>query len=202
VKPSRFTRLGGLGALLGGTLWVATLGVAQLLSADLTGIVVAPVLCLLLGIAALQARQARNAGRLGGAGFLVSLLGCVVLAYGSVGNATLNGTVAGIVYGPLVLGGLAPGALLFGVGTGMLAMSSIAANVLPRLSPVPLLIGAVGVTVAGGWAIGHQLLDGAPAPIFPVQTAPLLGLWAIFGVGWLWLGYLLWTEGRHDPSVR
>lgn len=202
MKPSRFTRLGGLGALLGGTLWVATLGVAQLLSADLTAFVVAPVLCLMLGVAALQARQARNAGRLGGAGFLIAILGCVVLAYGSVGQITLNGTVAGLTYGPLVLGGLAPGALIFGAGTGLLAVSSIVANVLPRFSPIPLLVGAVGVTVAGGWAIGHELLDGAPAHIFPVQTAPIIGLWAIFGVGWLWLGYLLWTEGRHDPSVR
>lgn len=202
MKPSRFTRLGGLGALLGGTLWVATLGVAQLLSADLTAFVVAPVLCLMLGVAALQARQARNAGRLGGAGFLIAILGCVVLAYGSVGQVTLNGTVAGLTYGPLVLGGLAPGALIFGAGTGLLAVSSIVANVLPRFSPVPLLVGAVGVTVAGGWAIGHELLDGAPAHIFPVQTAPIMGLWAIFGVGWLWLGYLLWTEGRQDPSVR
>ena len=202
MKPSRFTRLGGLGALLGGTLWVAALGVAQLLSADLTAFVVLPVLCLMLGVAALEARQAKNAGRLGGAGFLIALLGCVVLAYGSVGEMTFTGTVAGRTFGPLVLGGMAPGAFIFGVGAMLLALSSIAANVLPRLSPVPLLVGAVGVMVAGGWAVGHQLLDGAPARIFPVQTAPLLGLWAIFGVGWLWLGYLLWTEGRHDPSVR
>jgi hypothetical protein len=69
------------------------------------------------------------------------------------------------------------------------------ANVMPRLSPIPLLIGATGVAAAGGSALAHQLLEGAPTNIFPLQIGPIAMLWALFGIGWLWLGYLLWSEG-------
>jgi hypothetical protein len=193
VPGSRFTRLGGFGALVGGVLWVASFGVAQAISPDFKAILVGPVLLLLLGLAALQARHANGSGRIGKGGFALTLIGLVLLAYGSVGNATLSGTISGVTFGPMVFAGLAAGSLVLGAGAAMTAVSVIFANVLPRLSPVPLLIGATGVAVAGGLALGHQLVGGS-GDIFPLPVGPLAALWAVFGIGWLWLGYLLWAE--------
>jgi hypothetical protein len=193
MPGSRFTRFGGVGALLGGVLWVVSFGVVQAISPDLDFVVVGPVLLLLLGLAAIQARHAAGSGRLGKTGFGLTLLGLVVLAYGSVGDAVITGTVRGMPYGPIVLGGLAPGSLVLGAGAALTALSMIIANVMPRLSPIPLLVGATGVAAAGGLAIGHQIVGGS-GDIFPLPVGPLAALWALFGLGWLWLGYLLWVE--------
>jgi hypothetical protein len=193
MPGSRFTRLGGLGALVGGTLWVASFGVAQAISPQFKFLVVGPVLLILLGLAALQARHATGSGRLGKAGFGVTLIGLVLLAYGSVGDAMISGSVSGIHYGPIVFAGLAAGSLVLGAGAALTALSVIVANVMPRLSPIPLLIGATGVAAAGGLALGHQIVGGS-GDVFPLPIGPLAALWAVFGLGWLWLGYLLWVE--------
>jgi hypothetical protein len=193
MPGSRFTRIGGLGALVGGVLWVASFGVAQAISPDLKAVVVGPVLLLLLGLAALQARHATGSGRIGKAGFGLTLLGLVLLAYGSVGDAVVSGSVSGVQYGPIVFAGLAAGSLVLGAGAALTAVSVIFANVMPRLSPIPLLIGATGVAAAGGIALGHQIVGGS-GDIFPLPVGPLAALWAVFGLGWLWLGYLLWVE--------
>jgi hypothetical protein len=193
MPGSRFTRIGGFGALVGGTLWVASFGVAQAISPQFTFLVVGPVLLMLLGLAALQARHATGSGRLGKAGFAVTLIGLVLLAYGSVGDASVSGTLSGIHYGPIVFAGLATGSLVLGAGAALTALSVIVANVMPRLSPIPLLIGATGVAAAGGLALGHQIVDGH-GDVFPLPIGPLAALWAVFGLGWLWLGYLLWVE--------
>jgi hypothetical protein len=193
MPGSRFTRLGGIGALVGGTLWVASFGVAQAISPQFKFLVVGPVLLMLLGLAALQARHATGSGRLAKAGFGVTLIGLVLLAYGSVGDATFSGSVSGIHYGPIVFAGLAAGSLVLGAGAALTALSMMVANVMPRLSPIPLLVGAAGVAAAGGLALGHQIVGGS-GDIFPLPIGPLAALWAVFGLGWLWLGYLLWVE--------
>ena len=125
----------------------------------------------------------------------------VMLAYGAVGRLAITGEIFGLPYGPMGFTGLAPGALVLGAGAFLTAISVIAANVMPRLSPIPLLIGAAGVAAAGGLTLARHLLNGAPADIFPLELGPLAALWALFGLGWLWLGYLLWSEGtRHRPA--
>jgi len=118
MTGSNFTRIGGLGALLGGTSWVASFGAAQAISPDLKGIIVGPVLLMLLGLAALQARHATGSGKLGKAGFGLTLIGLVLLAYGSVGRAVISGDLAGIAYGPLVFAGVAPGRAGFCIRDG------------------------------------------------------------------------------------
>jgi hypothetical protein len=194
MTASGFTRLGGLGAVLGGILWVASFGAAQAISPTLKWILVGPVLLLLLGVAALQARHATGSGPLGKVGFGLSLLGLLLLAYGSVGHATISGDVGGMTYGPFYFAGLAPGATVLGGGAVLTALSMMTANVLPRLSPIPLLVGSVGVAVAGGIALGRQLAEGVGTDVFPLPLGPLAMAWALFGLGWLWLGYLLWSE--------
>jgi len=193
MPGSRFTRIGGFGALVGGTLWVASFGVAQAISPEFKFLVVGPVLLMLLGLAALQARHATGSGRLGKAGFSLTLIGLVLLAYGSVGDAMISGSISGHEFGPIVFAGLAAGSLVLGAGAALTALSILVANVMPRLSPIPLLIGATGVAAAGGLALGHQIVGGS-GDVLPLPIGPLAALWAVFGLGWLWLGYLLWVE--------
>jgi len=126
------------------------------------------VLLILLGLAALQARHATGSGRLGKSGFALTLIGLVLLAYGSVGDAMISGSISGVEYGPIVFAGLAAGSLVLGAGAALTALSVISANVMPRLSPIPLLIGATGVAAAGGLALGHQIVGGS-GDIFPLS---------------------------------
>ncbi|HEV8488204.1 MAG TPA: hypothetical protein VGQ58_00280 [Candidatus Limnocylindrales bacterium] len=202
MTRAKFTRLGGFVTLLGGTLWVVSFGVAQAISPQLTGILAAPAILLLIGLIALQARHATGGGPLGVTAFAITVVGMVMLAYGSVGRLVVTGEIFGLAYGPVGFTGLAPGALVLGAGAVLTAISVISANVMPRLSPIPLLVGATGVAAAGGSALARQLLNGSPADIFPLELGPLAALWALFGLGWLWLGYLLWSERPKATTVQ
>jgi hypothetical protein len=195
---AKFTKFGGFVSLLGGTLWVVSFGVAQAISPQLTGILVGPTILLMVGLIALQARHATDGGVLGKTGFALALIGLAILAYGSVGRLAVTGEILGAAFGPIGFTGLAPGAFMLGAGAVLTATSVIKANVMPRLSPIPMLIGAVGVAAAGLSALAHQLFEGRPVDIFPLQLGPVAGMWALFGLGWLWLGYLLWSEGARD----
>lgn len=190
---SRRTRLGGIACLVGGTTWVAALAAVQLLSQGLVALLAVPALLFVLGVGALNTRQGPRSGTLARAGLLVTIAGAGLLAYGSVGQATLSGALLGLGYGPIVFEGPAPGLLVIGLGVALVAASTIAADVLPRLSPVPLLVGSVGVATAGGLALIRQL-GGGPGAFLVFPLLPFGILWAIFGLGWIWLGYLLWSD--------
>jgi hypothetical protein len=202
MSRARFTRLGGFVALLGGTLWVVSFGIAQAISPELTGVLVGPTLLIMFGLVALQARHATDSGAMGKLGFILTLIGLATLAYGSVGRLVLTGEIMGLPYGPVGFTGLAPGALVLGAGAVFTATSIIRANVMPKLSPIPLLVGAVGVAAAGASTLAHQLIEGSAVDVFPLQLGPVAGMWALFGLGWLWLGYLLWSEGTRTPALR
>jgi hypothetical protein len=202
LTRAKFTRLGGFVTLLGGTLWVVSFGVAQAIAPQLTGILAAPAILLLIGLIALQARHATGGGPLGMIAFAITLVGMVMLAYGSVGRLAITGEIFGLAYGPVGFTGLAPGALVLGAGAVLTAVSVIKANVMPRLSPIPLLIGSTGVAAAGGSALAQQLLNGTTADIFPLPLGPIAALWALFGLGWLWIGYLLWSERPKPATIQ
>jgi hypothetical protein len=201
MAHSGFVRLGGFASLLGGVLWVVALAAAQLRGPQLAGIVAIPSLCLILGVAAIRVRGATRPGLSSALGLPLALLGGVLLAYGSTGSLVFGGDVAGIGYGPFLFTGVAFGALVLGLGAAVLAISMIAADVLPRLSPIPLLVGAAGVAISGGLGLVRQLQQGPAHDVFPIDAPPLLALWAIFGLGWLWLGYLLFSE-RTRPIAE
>lgn len=202
MSRTKFTRLGGFVTLLGGTLWVVSFGVAQAISPQLTGILAAPVILLLIGLIALQARHATGGGLLGMIAFAITVVGMLMLAYGSVGRLVITGEIFGLPYGPVGFSGLAPGALVLGAGAVLTGIAVLSANVMPRLSPIPMLVGATGVAAAGGTALARQLLNGSPADIFPLELGPLAALWVLFGLGWLWLGYLLWSERPKPTTIQ
>ena len=200
MTRAKFTRFGGFVALLGGTLWVVSFGITQAINPNFSAVLVGPVLFLMVGLIALRARNAMGSGPLGSIGFAVTLVGLLMLAYGSIGRLALTGEILGLPFGPIGFTGLAPGALVAGAGAVLTATSIIKANVMPRLSPIPMLVGAVGVAAAGISALAHQLLEGRSVDIFPFQLGPVAAMWALFGLGWLWLGYLLWSEGTRTRS--
>lgn len=197
---SRVVRIGGLALLVGGTLWVVALGGAQLRPSELVGLVAVPSLCLLLGLTAVALRRVTHPGAISNVGFTAALLGSVLLAYGSTGTLVFEGEVGGIGFGPFLFTGVAFGALMLGLGTAVIAASMIVADILPRLSPIPLLAGAAGVGITGGFGLVQQLQRGPERDVFPLEALPLTALWALFGLGWVWLGYLLYSE-RTRPSA-
>lgn len=198
---SGFARLGGLASMVGGVLWIVAIGVAQLRPAQLVGLVAVPSLCLVLGLVALQRRRVTRPGPITNVGFALALLGSVLLAYGSTGKLVFSGQVGGIGYGPFLFTGVAFGALVLGLGTAVIALSMIVADVLPRLSPIPLLVGALGVSVAGALALARQLQRGPANDIFPFDAPSLAVLWVMFGLSWLWLGFLLHSEQARPRST-
>jgi hypothetical protein len=202
MHASRFTRLGGLAALVGGILWLLTLVLAQVISPESDAILPGAALLLGLGSVAFQARHAGRMGPLGTAGFLTSLAGLLLLAFGSVGEAVIAARVAGIPLQPITLTGLGPGALLLGAGVTMSAIGALIADVLPRLSPLVLAVSSVGVFVAGGLTLVQRVLGGSTIDVLPFELVPLAVLWALFGAGWIWLGFLLWSEPTPPDVVR
>ena len=202
MQATRFTRIGGLSAVLGGFVWLATLALAQLISPDVDLLLPGAVLPIALGALALQARHRGRMGSLGTAGFLIALVGTVVLAFGSVGDAVISATVAGITLTPIRVGGLAPGALLLGIGVTLSSIAAIRADVLPRLSPIVLAIGSCGVVAAGGATLLRWWTGTSVGDVLPFELLPLAALWALFGAGWVWLGFLLWSEPLPPDVVR
>ncbi len=202
MAPSRFTRLGGLGALVGGVLWLVTMLLNQFVSAAPAVLMPATILFVVIGFVALQARHAGRSGLLGRAGYAIGLLGCVLIVLGSIAQADVALSILGVPFGPWRFHGMAPGAVAFGIGAALSALSAIWLNVLPRLSPVPLLIGGLGLATAGLVTVARQVLDGVSSDVMPFEALPLLGLWATFGVSWLWLGFLMMSERTPDASWR
>jgi hypothetical protein len=200
MAPSRFTRVGGFGALLGGVLWLLTLVLTQFVAAAPVMLMPATILFVVIGFVALQARHAGRSGMVGRAGYAIGLMGCVLIVLGSIAQMDLGLSVLGTSLGPWRFHGVAPGAVAFGIGATVSAMSAIWLNVLPRFSPIPLMIGGLGLAAAGSLTVARQVLDGVPADVMPFEALPLMALWAVFGAGWLWLGYLMISEHAPDKS--
>jgi hypothetical protein len=202
MAPSRFTRLGGLGALLGGVLWLATMLLIQFVAAAPVFLMPATILFVVIGFVALQARHAGRSGLLGRAGYAIGLIGCLLIVLGSIAQADVALSILGVPLGPWRFHGVAPGAVAFGIGAALSALSAIWLNVLPRLSPLPLLFGGLGLAAAGAVTVARQVLDGTSSDVMPFEALPLLVLWALFGAGWLWLGFLMLSERIPDASWR
>jgi hypothetical protein len=200
MAPSRFTRVGGFGALLGGVLWLVTLVLIQFVASAPVVLMPATILFVVIGFVALQARHAGRSGMLGRAGYAIGLIGCVLIVLGSIAQVDVGLSVLGTSLGPWRFHGVAPGAVAFGMGAALSAMSAIWLNVLPRFSPIPLLIGGLGLAAAGSLTVARQVLDGVSTDVMPFEALPLLGLWAVFGAGWLWLGFLMMSERTPDRS--
>ena len=195
MRPSILViRSGGLAGIVAGLLYfVGYAGMAELLlpvMSNLGGHVMLGLagLATLLALVGVLARDAGRSARLGTVGYVLSFLGAAVF---SAGNLT-----EGVWHAEF-------GVALFGVGLMILTVGVVAlgfgvrrAKVLPAWAVWPLVV---------GWA---AFLPVANSPVVFDFAFFVLSLLAagMLGVGWVAVGYALWSENgtlvRQTASVR
>jgi hypothetical protein len=176
-------RLGGLGIMVGALLFVAAplfgryfLQDVESLPAMEAFLVVALVL-MPVGMVGFHVLQGRNYGRMGRAGFWMTVVASLAVALGSA-SYLWWGRVFGasllwlaLPVGPLVL---LAGFVLYGVAT-------LRAGVLPRWCGVVFIV-ALPIALASGIVMS------------------LASVFVVFGFAWLALGYALWSYGDASPA--
>jgi hypothetical protein len=190
VSSSNLIRWGALAAMLGGTLSIlfAFLGENNWAHVPVDA---ARYALLVVGIAGLYLylRQSRGFGRLGAVGFYVCIFVFALVAILDLGIIVNEGVeqtyiALGPVRGPLLLLGL----LLFGAAV-------LRAGRLPR---------------GGAWLLIAAALTNVLGILAMIISGGTLGAWVfiiptvLFGLGWAWLGYGLWSESSAtaEESVR
>lgn len=195
---SSLIRLGGLAAILGGALWIAVRVLVLLepppFSYDAYNrMFVAPLLLLLVGLSGLSVRRAGGHGRLARTGTVAALAGCALLIAGNVvefwlvlvqskpnANAAYQSGAEEVWIGSEIGWILfLLGFLILSIGLVIFGVATVRADELPRWRALPLMVGATGLTA---------FLFGP----FLVAAADLL--LTLIGVGWILLGYMLWSE--------
>jgi len=197
-------RWGRLAAILGGALWVVfytghtfTHGSTQsprdatilgLESLDFNRLLAIPPLLFIWGLVGACATQLRPGRRFGRVGFLVALVGLVMVALGVVLETWIIDPSKDF-YNPLVQGGwilfifglfpvLPVGMILFGLGySGNERRLRILAVVIGLLAPLQLLEAFLSSASTGSlmWDLVYATLRGG------------------LGLGWILLGYALWS---------
>ena len=197
MTPAPLIRWSGLAAMLGGALWIALWFIlrstwsADLLTLtyeDYNRLMPIPLLLLMSGLAGLYARQGGRSGKLGTAGAVVAFIGLVMLLAGSVVEFWIGGgirhgneSISQSGWGIFLLGFpvLAVGMLLFGI-------AALRAKVLPGWRrPLPLII---GLMITSGMLLAFGIIGEAGLAISVFS----------FGLGWIVLGYGLWSDGSEQ----
>jgi hypothetical protein len=189
VSSSNLIRWGAVAAMLGG---VFSILFAFLGENNWAHVPVDAARYAFLGIGIvglyLYLRQSRGFGRLGTVGFYVCIFVFALVAIFDVGIIINEGVeqtyiALGPVRGPLLLLGL----LLFGAAV-------LRAGRLPR---------------TGAWLLIAAALTNVLGILAMIISGGTLGAWVfiiptvLFGIGWAWLGYGLWTESAaatEQPS--
>ena len=137
----------------------------------------APLL-ILLGLIGLQLRQSERSGLLEKLGFLVAVLGLVMVIAGDIGLYWLGIDDKYIVTAP-AYGTFRIGLLVVAVGAILFAVTAPREGVLPSWGLLPFVVGSLCGLISFSRDLGSF---GAV-------------LWALFGVGWAWLGLSLVVVG-------
>ncbi len=195
-------RMGGLAAMLGGTLWALWYVGASLVGSGAyetyNRLMPAVLVLLAVGLLAFYAVQNASHGWVGRVGFVVAVVGLVVMI---AGNMVEFWTFSEEAYGPDSLRNSAwmafgLGLFTFYIGTVLFGVDTLRAGELPRFGALLLLIWfPVGLVVSG-------LLQLVGVP----EGLAFSGLTGLLGVGWVVLGYAVWSGGsgaaRRTPRVR
>ncbi len=208
---SNLIRWGGPAAMLGGALYVATFGVTVLIygvfaeqtvdtflgAHAFTHSLDVPMFALLaLGAIGVYARQKDRLGKVGKAGFYVTLAGFGLSVVGgltiiAVGLAVSDEATLGIldvITHPLAHLFYAVGSLVFGIVT-------FRADVLPRGGALLAAVGPI-------WLFALFNLGFGNGESFLLVFVPVV----VTGLGWIWLGYALLSErnlpAEPEPAVR
>lgn len=195
MPHDRLVSWSALASLLSGALWITTLlplqeTVPLYTHAAWHMVNAVAALLALCGLVGLYARYGPAAGRLGQAGLLLADLGAF-LAF--VGNGLEGLAEWEIGWAMFMLGMLALAAGLPLFGWAMWARPDLPRWVLlPHLSSGVGLMLAVLVSIAGRVAglLTDAQLSGETNPLLAVVLFTLV---ALFGFGWMTLGYALWS---------
>jgi hypothetical protein len=137
----------------------------------------APLL-ILLGLLGLQLRQSGRSGLLEKLGFFVAVFGLVMVIAGDIGLYWLGIDDTFIVTAP-AYATFRVGLLVVAVGSILFAVASPRDGVLPSWGLLPFVVGSLCGLISFSRDLGSF---GAV-------------LWALFGVGWAWLGLSLVVVG-------
>jgi hypothetical protein len=137
----------------------------------------APLL-ILLGLIGLQLRQSERSGLLEKLGFYVASLGLVMVIAGDIGLYWLGIDDIFIVTAP-AYSAFRIGLLVVGVGSILFAVASPRDGAIPSWGLLPFVVGSLCGLISFSQDLGSF---GAV-------------LWALFGVGWAWLGFSLVVVG-------
>ncbi len=209
MSSSRLIRWSGLLAILGGVIWTASWILNGLTEDGLTTVLGlseggyrritnAALLLFMVGLVGFHKRQAGRSGKLGTTGLMVALVGCVLMIIGNVFEFGLIGSIPHGARPGIMMGwGIFLVGLIFIVPTGLVlfGVGVIKANVLPSWSrALPLDIGLISLL---GIFIGivEMVLRGDAVAEWGLITIILA-----FGLGWVLLGYALWSGTPETPA--
>jgi hypothetical protein len=179
--PPAPVRLGGLAAMLGGAFWIAKGGLIMLGGPD-PDLLIPAELFLALGMVGLHARLGGQGGRPGKFGGF--------LAYAAVALSLVN----------------APYSLFFAEDG---PRTPFPFNVTYFVASVAIFVGLISLGIAGlrtlppRWRALPLLLG--LAAILPVWVLALVHLElpvVLLGLGWVALGYALWSDGERRTAPR
>lgn len=190
MTPSRLIRWTGLAAMLGAAVWWTswilniftrdgTVAVLELSERGWRTVTNPALLSFIGGLAGLAAAHASRARKLVIVGFLTTLLGLVAMLAGNV----MEFWVAEDLGGFMSLFGL----LVHPIGLILFGISTLKTNVLPRWArPIPLGFGAIlGLMLTVAMVRLAAGID--------VQEKLLAAVIMTIGLGWMVLGYALWS---------
>lgn len=213
---TKFTRWSGLVAILGGLLVAIGIplhplrygeAVKQSPYAAIHTLISVGLMLALFGLMGLYVRQAGKLGRLGLIGFFIAFIGQVLTLSGlitegfmwpavaqydpaAVHNFDINSPVGQVIalLAPAFFGGL----ILFAVGYALFGIATVLARVPARWSGALIAIGAVLYTV-GGFAL--PLFGTHSIVVTIIESSGAIP----FGLGFILIGYTLWT-GRNSVT--
>ncbi len=213
MQHRRLIRWGGLASILGGVLWIVfmtghtfTHGSTQsprdasilgLESLDFNRLLAIPPLLLIGGLVGARATRPRTGRRRGQAGFVIALLGLIMIALGVILETWIIDPDKDF-QNPLVLGGwilflfglfpvLPIGMILFGIRSrdmeSRFRMLAIGIGLLAPLQWLETFLSSVS-TGSLTWDLIYSVLRG------------------VLGLGWILLGYALWSFEPEERAAR
>ena len=207
MSQAGLTRWGGLAAILGGVLWIVLMtghtfthgstqsprdaSILGLESIDFFRSLAIPPLLFIGGLVGARATRPRTGRRRGQAGFVIALLGLIMIALGVILETWILDPDKDF-HNPLVLGGWI--SFLFGLfpvlPVGMILFGIRARDMERRLRILAVIIGVLAP------------LQWLEMFLSSVSTGSLtwdliyVALRGVLGLGWILLGYSLWSDRR------
>jgi uncharacterized protein YjbI with pentapeptide repeats len=180
MTSTKFVVWGGLSSVLGGVLWIVmSLSRAPERLLESAGPSFIPLMLFLVGLAGLYAGWRGEVRLEVKAGFILTLPGFAIAIIANIIGLYLSDPEPPALAARIQLGGIA----VLSIGMTLLGVAAIRAKALPRWSWTPLVAGLPGILIVPFTLLSSSAL---------ISTLAYVAL-ALFGAGWIALGYTLWS---------